>query len=99
MGKIKKDHKRKNRKNKGNKEYPGKSNKIGANTPYELTKDRMTAFGGACGLVKFLEIIEFSSLFENEFLVPVRKPKNGCYFMVYGIMLLLFIGFTRLGHF
>ncbi len=99
MGKIKRHHNLKSIENKGNKGCAERTSKIGANTPYELTKDRMTAFGGAFGLVKFLDMIEFSSFFANLFSEPGRKPKEGCYFMVYGIMLLLFIGFSRLGHF
>ncbi len=99
MGKSKIHHNLKSHRNKGNNSSSGQSNKLKASTPFGLTKDRITAFGGAFGLVKFFDVIEFPTLFKGTFKTPARKPKAGCYFMSYAIILLLFIGFSRIGHF
>lgn len=99
MGKVKKEYRRKILKDKGKNSSSGKPAKINASTPYELTNDRLSAFGGAFGLVKFFQVIEFEQIFKYSFTSPGREPHKGCYSMVYGIVLLLFIGFSRLGHF
>jgi hypothetical protein len=49
--------------------------------------------------VKFLDLIQFKEVFEKQYVMPKRKTKLGCYRMVLGILLLIFIGFQRLGHF
>ncbi|MBI1745515.1 MAG: hypothetical protein HYR55_02885 [Acidobacteria bacterium] len=72
---------------------------IGPNTPYGLCSERLTAFGGLLALVKFLDLIEFESLFAKHYVSPGRKTKLGGYRMVLGLLMLLFIGFQRIGHF
>jgi hypothetical protein len=47
-------------------------------------------------LVKFVDAVDFKELFEHHFLEPRRKPRMGCFKMFYGLLILLFIGFTRL---
>ncbi len=50
-------------------------------------------------MVKFLDLIGFEKRFEKHYVHPKREPKLGGYRMVSGILMLLFIGFQRLGHF
>jgi len=73
--------------------------KITAQTPYGECSERLTAFGGLLALVKFLDLIGFEKRFEEHYVHPKREPKLGGYRMVSGILMLLFIGFQRLGHF
>jgi hypothetical protein len=68
-------------------------------TPYGECSERLTAFGGLLALVKFLALIEFEKAFEEDYVHPKRVPKLGGYRMVLGMLMLLFIGFQRLGHF
>jgi hypothetical protein len=72
---------------------------ITADTPYGECSERLTAFGGLLALVKFLDLIGFEKAFEASYVHPKREPKLGGYRMVLGMLLLLFIGFQRLGHF
>jgi len=73
--------------------------RITAETPYGECSERLTAFGGLLALVKFLDLIGFEQAFAQHYVHPKREPKLGGYRMVLGILLLLFIGFQRLGHF
>jgi hypothetical protein len=50
-------------------------------------------------VVKFLEVVQFQDIFETLYTKPSRYPAQGHYFMVKGILMLLFIGFNRLWHF
>jgi hypothetical protein len=50
-------------------------------------------------LVKVLDLLEFKTTFHRYYIPPVRRTELGCYRMVVGILMLLFIGFQRLGHF
>jgi hypothetical protein len=68
-------------------------------TPYGECSERLTAFGGLLALVKFLDLIGFEKAFEAHYVHPRREPKLGGYRMVLGMLMLLFIGFQRLGHF
>ncbi len=68
-------------------------------TPYGECSERLTAFGGLLALVKFLDLIGFDKAFKEHYVHPKRAPKLGGYRMVLGMLMLLFIGFQRLGHF
>ena len=72
---------------------------INASTDYELCDTRMTAYGGLLALEKVMDLVNFKELFERYYYSPGRKPELGCYRMVYGLIMLLFIGFSRIGHF
>src|SRR3989304_6172479 len=76
-----------------------RSCRITAETPYGECTERLTAFGGLLALVKFLDLIGFEKAFAHHYVPPKREPKLGGYCMVVGILMLLFIGFQRLGHF
>jgi hypothetical protein len=73
--------------------------RITAETPYGECSERLTAFGGLLALVKFLDLIGFEAAFAAHYVAPQRTPKLGHSRMVLGVLLLLFIGFQRLGHF
>ncbi len=88
----------KSRDNQGESQGDGKPAKIKADTHYGLTESRMTAYGGLFGLVKFLDLIKFREVFEACYRSPSRQPELGCYRMVLGFLILLFVGFARVGH-
>ena len=73
--------------------------RITAETPYTQCTERLTAFGGLLALVKFLNLIKFEQAFAEHYVHPKRAAKLGGYRMVLGMLMLLFIGFQRLGHF
>ena len=73
--------------------------RIGPDTPHAICSERLTGFGGLLGLVKFADLIGFKDVFEECYVSPKRKPKLGCYRMVLGLLMLLFVGFQRIAHF
>lgn len=77
----------------------GRHVKITPDTPYTQCSERLTAFGGLLALVKFLDLIEFEPAFAQHYVHPQRETKLGGYRMVLGMLMLVFIGFQRLGHF
>ncbi|MBI3578124.1 MAG: IS1380 family transposase [Ignavibacteriales bacterium] len=88
-----------NRKNQGEAGCPSRASKIGPATAYGLCSERLSPFGGLLGLVKFMDLVKFKEIFDGFYNPPVRTPALGHYNMVYGLLLLLFIGFNRVGHF
>lgn len=76
-----------------------RTTKINANTRVGLCEDKITAFGGMLALVKMFDLLGFEEEFEKTYTAPSRKPVLGHYRMVCGLLMLLFIGFQRLGHF
>lgn len=73
--------------------------RINADTQYGECTERLTAFGGLLALVKFIDLIGFERTFSEQYINPDRKPKLGNFRMIFGMLMLLFIGFQRLGHF
>jgi len=73
--------------------------KITPDTPYAECSERLTAFGGLLALIKFLDLIGFKALFAEHYSPPERKTQLGHCGMISGLLMLLFIGFQRLGHF
>jgi len=78
---------------------PVKATKIGPSTAYEYCSERLSPFGGLLGLVKFMDVVRFKEIFDGLYKPPTRTPELGHYNMVYGIIMLLFIGFNRIWHF
>ncbi len=76
-----------------------KATKIGPSTAYEYCSERLSPFGGLLGLVKFMDVVKFKEIFDGLYRAPIRTPELGHYNMVYGIIILLFIGFNRIWHF
>ena len=85
--------------NQGKIECPERASKINASTKYEYCSERLSAFGGLLGLVKFIELIKFKEIIDGLYRPPKRAPELGHYKMLYGILILLFIGFNRVWHF
>lgn len=85
--------------NQGQIECTGRASKISASTKYEYCSERLSAFGGLLGLIKFLKLIEFREIFEKMYKPPKRRPQFGNYNMIYSLLILLFIGFNRVWHF
>lgn len=71
---------------------------IRPDTHYELCDTHMTAFGGLIALVKFLDLVKFKEVFDLRYCSPKRKTDLGCFRMLQGFLMLMFVGFTRLGH-
>jgi Transposase DDE domain group 1 len=86
-------------KDQGGSEGQQKASKIGPSTAYDYCRERLSPFGGLLGLVKFLDLVKFKEIFEGFYKPPDRMPEMGHYNMVLGLLLLLFIGFTRVWHF
>jgi len=86
-------------KNQGENGCAKEASKIGPSTAYDYCRERLSPFGGLLGLVKFLDLVKFREIFEGFYKSPERMPEMGHYHMVYGLLLLLFIGFTRVWHF
>jgi len=86
-------------KNQGENGCEKEASKIGPSTAYDYCRERLSPFGGLLGLVKFLDLVKFKEIFEGFYKPPERMPEMGHYQMVYGLLLLLFIGFTRVWHF
>lgn len=97
-----KKRKQNNRKTRNSKQFNGnkaKPRKINASTHFETCTEHLSPFGGLLGLVKFLKLFDFEEIFESTYQAPKRKPKLGHYSMMFGILMLLFIGFNRIWHF
>ncbi len=71
---------------------------ITAETPYGLCSERLSTFGGLAILVKFLSLVNVKEVFNELYVKPVRKTKLGCYKMVLGILIMLFVGYQRISH-
>ena len=85
--------------NQGQNEGPAEPAKISPNTRYEYCSERLSPFGGLLALEKFMDTVKFQEVFEGFYQAPGRTPDQGHCKTVYGILVLLFIGFTRLWHF
>lgn len=86
------------RKNKRHSKSKSRSPQIGPNTEHDVCSERMTAFGGLLALIKFLDMIKFKDVFNKVYVSPKRKTILGCYRMVLGLLIMLFVGFQRIGH-
>lgn len=96
---VKMNHKKKASRQQATQASCGSIVKVTSDTRYDECSERLTAFGGLLALVKFLDLIGFEALFAEHYRAPQRKTQLGHYRMVSGIVMLLFIGFQRLGHF
>jgi len=90
--------KRTQRRKKLQKQCKRRTTQISANTPYDMCTERMTPFGGLLALVKFLDLIKYEQVFNDLYVSPSRKAELGCYRMVLGLLMMLFIGFHRISH-
>ena len=56
-------------------ESAGRQPRITANTLYDYSTERITAFGGLLGLIKLMDLIDFKPAFESTYVSPDRKPR------------------------
>jgi hypothetical protein len=77
----------------------GKRPAITANTPYEVCDERLSSYGGLLPLLKMLDLIGFKEAFKERYRGPKRQCELGDEGMLTGFLVLLFVGFQRLGHF
>lgn len=73
--------------------------KIHAGTAYDVCNERLSGFGGLLSLVKVFDLIDFDRQFDIIFRAPARSVQLGFCRMVKAVVVLVFIGFQRLGHF
>ena len=99
MVKQRKKNSRKNHISKAFNKNRVKARKINASTEYDTCTERLSPFGGLLALIKFLDLVNFSEIFNSTYTAPHREPKLGHYSMVVGILMLLFMGFNRIWHF
>ena len=99
MAKKRKQNIRRTRKGKDIPKKLARANKINASTRVDTCNESLSPFGGLLAVVKFLEVVQFQDIFKTFYTNPSRDPTQGHYFMVKGILILLFIGFNRLWHF
>jgi hypothetical protein len=85
--------------NQGVEGCPAKATRIGPSTAYAYCSERLSPFGGLLGLVRFMDVVQFKEIFDAFYKPPARTPELGHGNMVYGIIMLLFIGFNRIWHF
>lgn len=90
---------RKQGKKRAKQEGGNKKRAVTSETLYGECNETMTPYGGLLALVKFVELIRLKKAFDEHYVHPQRETKLGGYRMVLGMLLLLFIGFQRLGHF
>ena len=99
MAKRQKKNTRKIRKGKDFTKKLIKAKKINASTQIGTCEESISPFGGLLAVVKFFDLVQFRQVFNSVYTKPSRDPARGHYFMVKGILMLLFIGFNRLWHF
>ena len=69
--------------------------KLGPNTPHGLCSERLSGLGGLLALAKFIDLIGLQAAFGQHYVSPKRRPKLGCYRMVLGVLMMLFVGSVR----
>ena len=99
MVKQRKKGNRKRRAGKGSCANRARARKINASTEFETCSEQLSPFGGLLALIKFFDLVGFKETFHFAYHAPSREPKLGHYYMVVGILMLLFIGFNRIWHF
>jgi hypothetical protein len=99
MVKLRKKNIKKKRSGKGFKVIDIEARKINASTQFDTCTEQLSPFGGLLALIKFFDWVHFREIFDSAYQEPSREPKLGHYFMMAGILMLLFIGFNRIWHF
>ena len=76
----------------------GEPNKIGASTPYNFEGKNLTAYGGLLPVATMLEKLGFQQLVEETLTVKRATRAMPMYQFVLGLVLALYVGFSRLHH-
>ncbi|MBL8293998.1 MAG: IS1380 family transposase [Bryobacterales bacterium] len=72
--------------------------KIGASTPYDFSGRNLTAYGGLLPVATMLEKLGFQQLLEETLTIGRRTRAMPAYRFVLGMVLVLYVGFSRLNH-
>jgi hypothetical protein len=72
--------------------------KIGASTPYDFSARKLTAYGGLLPVATMLEKLGFQQLVEETLTIRRRTRAMPVYQFVLGMVLVLYVGFSRLNH-
>lgn len=72
--------------------------KIGASTPYDFSARNLTAYGGLLPVATMLEKLGFQQLVEETLTIRRRTRAMPVYRFVLGMVLVLYVGFSRLNH-
>ena len=72
--------------------------KIGASTTYDFSARNLTAYGGLLPVATMLEKLGFQQLVEETLTIRRRTRAMPVYRFVLGMVLVLYVGFSRLNH-
>jgi len=72
--------------------------KIGGSTPYDFSARNLTAYGGLLPVATMLEKLGFQQLVEETLTIRRQTRAMPVYRFVLGIVLVLYVGFSRLNH-
>jgi hypothetical protein len=72
--------------------------RIGASTPYDFSGRNLTAYGGLLPVATMLEKLGFQQLVEETLTIRRRTRAMPVYRFVLGMVLVLYVGFSRLNH-
>src|SRR5713101_365393 len=84
------------RANQGVREVIPEPNKINASTPYDFRGKNLTPYGGLLPVATMLEKLGFQSLLEETITVNRVTKVMGMYQFFLGIVLGIYVGFSRL---
>lgn len=91
-----KQHSAKTRAKQGPREPNSQANKISASTPYDFRGKNLTPYGGLLPVATMLEKLGFQSLVEETVTVKRATRVMSMYQFVLGIVLGIYVGFSRL---
>src|ERR1035437_3016350 len=91
-----KQHTRRKAAKQGVREVIPEPNKINASTPYDFRGKNLTPYGGLLPVATMLEKLGFQSLLEETLTVRRATKAMGMYQFFMGIVLGIYVGFSRL---
>ena len=95
---VKSQHTRRLPVPQGSEEIISEPNKIAANTPFNFSGKNLTPYGGLLPVATMLEKLGFKKLVEETLHVPRIPRAMTIYQFLLGMVLALYVGFSRLSH-
>ena len=95
---VKSQHTRRLLVPQGSEEIISEPNKIAANTPFNFSGKNLTPYGGLLPVATMLEKLGFKKLVEETLHVPRIPRAMTIYQFLLGMVLALYVGFSRLSH-
>jgi Transposase DDE domain group 1 len=95
---VKSKHTRRPPVPQGSEEVIAEPNKIAANTPFNFSGKNLTPYGGLLPVATMLEKLGFKKLVEETLHVPRIPRAMTIYQFLLGMVLALYVGFSRLSH-